>query len=192
MKTTILGGALFLVPLVFVVLILSKAFEISMLLAAPIERLIPLNRVAGVALADLLAILLIIFVCYLAGLAAHFGPIAARVKRVEDLLIDILPGYVIAKGVVGGVTKNDTAKSVLHPVMVSFDDYDQIAFEIERFDNKAVVFLPGAPSAWSGASVVVDLARVKKLDLPPHKVVSLLRVMGRGTSEVKLPLESAG
>ena len=34
--------------------------------------------------------------------------------------------------------------------------------------------------------MIVDEARVQKLDLPPHKIVSLLRVMGRGTSELDL------
>lgn len=186
MKTTIMGGILFLVPVVFIALILGKAFELSMLVAGPLDNLIPEETIAGIALANIIAIVLILVVCFVAGLAAHYGPIAERVKRVEDMLIDILPGYVVAKGVVGGVTKNDKAESVLRPVLVRFDDYEQLAFEVERFDDKVVVFLPGAPSAWSGVSLVVDAERVSHVNLPPHKVVSLLRVLGRGTSEAEL------
>ena len=184
MKTTIMGGVLFLVPVVFVAVILGKAFELSMMVAKPLDSLVAEETIRGVAIANIIAILLILVVCFLAGLAAKFGPIAIRVKRVEDMLIDILPGYVVAKGVVGGVAKQDAAMSVLKPVLCRFDDYSQLAFEIERFDDKVVVFLPGAPSAWSGASVLVDVERVQTLNLPPHKIVSLLRVMGRGTSEL--------
>ena len=68
MKTTILGGALFLVPLAFVAIVLGKAFEVSMLLAAPLDGLIPLERVAGIALANIIAIVLILAICFAAGL----------------------------------------------------------------------------------------------------------------------------
>lgn len=187
MKTTILGGALFLVPLAFVAIVLGKAFEVSMLLAAPLDGLIPLERVAGIALANIIAIVLILAICFAAGLAARSGMFAKRVSRLDSILIDVIPGYAVAKGMVAGIAGKDDAMSVLRPVHVRFDDYDQIAFEVERLDDRVTIFLPGSPSAWSGSSVMVDAARVTPLDLPPHQIVSLLRVMGRGMSNVDLP-----
>ncbi|MGR3662632.1 MAG: hypothetical protein ACU0CA_15840 [Paracoccaceae bacterium] len=181
MRTTILGGVLFLVPLVFITLILGRGFEITRMVAKPFYKFLPLDHIGGIAIINILAIILLFLVCYLAGLAATHGAIAKRVKKAEDLLINIIPGYAVTKGVLGGATKNDDAMSVLRPVFVKFDDYEQLAFEIERTEDKVVIFLPGAPSAWSGTSVIVDVARVTALDLPPHKIVGLLRVMGRGT-----------
>ena len=187
MKTTILGGALFLVPLAFIAIVLGKAFEVSMLLAGPLDGLIPLDSVAGIAMANIIAIILILAICFAAGLAAKSDMFSKRVGRVDDILIDIIPGYAVAKGTVAGIAKKDDAVSVLSPVLVQFDDYEQIAFEVERMGDRSVIFLPGSPSAWSGASVIVDADRVTTLDLPPHQAVSLLRVMGRGTSKIELP-----
>jgi uncharacterized membrane protein len=186
-KTTILGGVLFLVPLAFIAIVLGKAFEVSKVVARPLDGLIPLEHVGGVALANIIAIILILVVCFAAGLAARAEFFSKRVGRLDNILIDLMPGYAVAKGVVGGVAGTDDAASVLIPVLVRFDDYDQIAFEVERMADRSVVFLPGSPSAWSGASIIVDVARVTKLDLPPHQAVSLLRVMGRGTSKLDLP-----
>jgi len=186
-KTTILGGALFLVPLAFIAIVLGKAFEVSMLLATPLDGMIPLDSVAGIAMANIIAIILILAICFAAGLAARSSMFSKRVGRVDDILIDIMPGYAVAKGIVSGVVRKEDATSVLDPVLVQFDDYEQVAFEVERMGDRSVIFLPGSPSAWSGASVIVDAARVTPLDLPPHQAVSLLRVMGRGMSKIELP-----
>lgn len=187
MKTTILGGAIFLVPLAFLAVVLTKAYEVSMLLARPLDGLIPVESVGGIALANIIAIVLILAICFAAGLVAKSEAVSKRVGRLDSILIEIIPGYAVAKGIVGGVAKKDDAASVLRPVLVQFDDYEQIAFEVERMGDRCVIFLPGSPSAWSGASVIVDAARVTALDLPPHQVASLLRVMGRGMSKVSLP-----
>jgi len=186
MKTTILGGALFLVPLAFLAIVLGKAFELSMLVAAPLDGMIPLERFAGIALANIIALVLILAVCFAAGLAARSGMFSRRVDRLDSVLIDVMPGYAVAKGVVAGVAGENDAMSVLSPVLVRFDDHEQISFEVERLEDRVIVFLPGSPSAWSGATVMVNTDRVTPLDLPPHQVVSLLRVLGRGSSSVDL------
>ena len=87
---------------------------------------------------------------------------------------------------IGGVADEEDAVSVLRPVLVRFDDYEQMAFEVERLEDRSVIFLPGSPSAWSGTSLIVDADRVTNLNLPPHQVVSLLRVMGRGSAKLSL------
>ncbi len=187
MKTTILGGVIFLIPLAFVVIVLTKAFEVSMLLAKPIERLVPIEHLAGIALLDIIAIILLLVICFVAGLVAKSAAVAKRVNRLDGILINIIPGYAVAKGIVSGAANKDGTTPDLSPVLVRFDDYEQIAFEIERMGDRCVVFLPGSPSAWSGASVIVDTARVTALDLPPHQAVKLLRLMGRGMSKIELP-----
>ena len=181
MKTTLLGGILFLVPVAFVAVILGKIFDISMVVAAPVDRLVPLTSIAGVATANIIAIILILIVCFLAGLLAQRSFFSHRMGKLDNFLIDLIPGYAVAKGIVSGVANKDDAMTILRPVLVKFDDYDQIAFEVERDSNNAVIFLPGSPSAWSGASVVVKISRVTPLNVPPHQAVSLLRVMGRGS-----------
>lgn len=186
MKSIILRGALFLIPIIFLFMILTKAFEISTMLARPAGKIFPLDHVAGILLVDVLAVVLIVLACLLAGLIAKRGRLFGHMSRLDDFLIDILPGYAVTKGIIGGVADEKNAVSVLRPVLVRFDDYEQMAFEVERLEDRSVIFLPGSPSAWSGSSLIVDADRVTDLNLPPHQVVSLLRVMGRGSAKLSL------
>ncbi|ABG30322.1 hypothetical protein CEP88_13285 [Roseobacter denitrificans] len=181
MKTTILGGILFLAPLAVLAILLGKVYQIGLLVAAPVDRLIPVTQIGGLALVNILAIVMILLVCYLAGLVARSQFMQARVRRIDDLLIDVLPTYAVFKGMLGSMSGSKDVATLMKPVVAKFDDYDQIAFEMERDETQAVLFIPGAPSAWSGTTVVVTLDRVQPLDLPTHQAVKLMRVMGRGT-----------
>ena len=181
MKTTILGGVLFLVPIAVIAVILGKVFQISMMIVEPLDRIIPIDSFAGIAFVNVLAIVLILLVCFLGGLLARYGWLAERIGKVDGLLIDLMPGYAVAKGVIGSVAKEDDITALLKAVVVRFDDYDQIAFEIERDATKAVIFLPGSPSTWTGATVVVDLDRVTEMNMPTHKTMKLMRLLGRGS-----------
>lgn len=184
MKTTILGGLLFLAPLVVIAIILGKAYEISLAIASPVDRFFPVERLAGVALVNIIAVVLILLFCFLAGLVARSQLVRKRVEKIDGLLIDVIPTYAVLKGMLRSMAQPEEAAGQLTPVLARFDDYEQIAFEIERDDTRAVLFLPGAPSAWSGTTVIVELSRVKRLDLPTHKAVQTLRKMGRGSIAV--------
>jgi len=78
MKATILGGLLFLVPLAFLAIVLGKAFQISMVIAKPIDAVMPIQSLARIAFINIVAVLLIVLVCFLASLAARYGWLGSR------------------------------------------------------------------------------------------------------------------
>lgn len=182
-KTTLIGGVLFLVPVVFLVIILGKAFQLTMSLAEPMDHLLPEGSIGGFALLNFIAILAIALLCFLAGLLAQTAFLSRHVAKLDSVLIEAIPGYSFAKGMVGGMADAEGAVDALRPVLVQLDDSAQIAFEIDRHETTVVVFLPGSPSPWSGATISVTADRVTALDLPPHQVISLIRVLGRGSAK---------
>ena len=186
-RTTIVGGALFLLPLVIATYFLSKAFEIGMLVARPIDQFIPIERFAGVALVNILAVILILLVCYLAGLAAKVALVKSKVGGLDEVLANNVPLYAIIKTIISSIAKAEDEAGTLHPVIVRFDDYSQIAFEVERQDEQVVIYLPGAPSPWSGSTLLVEASRVSPLDIPATQAVKLLRALGRGSAKLAQP-----
>jgi uncharacterized membrane protein len=190
MKTTILGGVLFLAPLAVLSILLGKVFQLSLMIVKPMESLIPVERFIGVAIIDLVAIAFIVLVCFLAGLIAEWAMTGRTMQRLDGILVDFLPPYAIFKTVVGSASLREDMSSQMKPVLVHFDDYDQVAFELERDDKRSVLFLPGAPSAWSGGTVVVDTERVQYLNLPTHQAIKLMRTFGRGTLGARSALET--
>lgn len=183
-KTTLIGGVLFLVPVVFLIIVLTKAFQLSMKLTEPMKEFMPITSFGGYALMDLVAILMIVLVCFLAGLLARTAILSQQVDRLDSMLIEVVPGYSFAKGMVGGMADAESAVAALKPVVVQMDDMAQIAFETDRYETTVVVYLPGAPSPWSGSTITVTSDRVEALDLPPHQVISLIRVLGRGSAQL--------
>ena len=70
LKTTVIGGVIFLIPLIIIVAILGKAFQIMMRVAEPLSALVPIDSVVDIAVVNLIAVALIILACFVAGLAA--------------------------------------------------------------------------------------------------------------------------
>lgn len=182
-KTTILGGAVFLVPIVIVIVVLSKAYGIMMQVAEPMSDLIPIDAVGGIALANVVALLAIVLACFLFGLMAKSVP-AKTIYGILDSKLASIPGYTFAKSFADSVARTETESKSFVPVIARFDDTAQISFEIERTpEGVVVVYLPGAPNPWSGTVVYLEQSRVEKLDMSVSDAISSIQSLGRGSAK---------
>jgi uncharacterized membrane protein len=182
-KTTILGGLIFLVPLVIVTVVLAKAHEVMSKVAKPFSALIPLDTVGGVAVANLLAILAILLCCLIAGMVAKGDAAKRLLKSIEEKLL-VIPAYSFVKGVTDSLINSEEAAEAFIPVIVKFDDNAQIAFEIERTEKgNVVIYLPGSPNPWSGSVGYFEEDRVERLNMSVPDAINNIRHLGRGSAE---------
>jgi uncharacterized membrane protein len=79
--TTVIGGFIFLVPVVVLAVVVVKAMDFMMVVAQPMAGWLPIDTISGVALANVLAILALIVVCFLAGLLARQALASAFVAK---------------------------------------------------------------------------------------------------------------
>lgn len=191
LRTTLIGGLIFLVPVIFVLFVLSQAYQYSLILARLISRVIQLETIAGVVLAEILAILLILGLCFVAGLIAKLAYLRRNVDRLDGVLLDLIPGYAIVKSTLHGVAQGESGLATLKPVLVRLDDFEQIAFEVERSETRVTVFLPGAPSTWAGTVGQFEPERVRPINLPLHQVIKVQRLLGRGSAAALATMETA-
>lgn len=183
-KTTIIGGLIFLVPIIIVVAILGKAFELMILVAKPLSAWIPLDSIGGVALANILAVLAILLCCLIAGFVAKGTAAKRLLNSVESKLLVAIPGYSFVKGMTDSLKSSEEAAKSFVPVVAQFDDNAQIGFEIERTERgNVVVFLPGSPDPWSGSVVYVNADRVERLDMTVPDAINNIRHLGRGSAK---------
>jgi len=181
-KVTLIGGVIFLIPLAFLATILAKAHQIMLVVAEPVDDLIPAETVAGVALVRLLAWLAIPVACFFAGLAAQSQLGRSFGRAIDDRLLIVVPGYSALKGRVTGNIGSDADEIKLAPIVAKLDDTSQIAFEVERLDDgNVVVFMPGAPDPWAGSVVILTADRVVPLALDHRSAAATLKALGRGT-----------
>ncbi len=182
-KTTILGGVIFLIPFVVVIAVLGKAHQIMMLVAEPMSDWIPIEEVGGIALANVLALVAIVMSCFLFGLMAKSVP-AKKIYRTVDATLASVPGYAFVKGFADSISRSEEHAKSFIPVIARFDDSAQISFEIERTpEGTVVVYLPGAPNPWSGTVVHLEQSRVEKLDMSVADAVKSIQSLGRGSAK---------
>jgi len=71
--TTIIGSVIFLIPAVVLAVVIIKAFGFMMIIAESMADLLPVDSIGGMAPANLIALLAVVLVCFLAGLPAQCG-----------------------------------------------------------------------------------------------------------------------
>jgi uncharacterized membrane protein len=180
--TTLVGGVVFLLPLVVVITVFGQGVAMAARMAAPLISMLPQGNVGGVALATLAAVLLVLLLCYGAGIAARAALGRSLSERFESQLQTVYPRYAVIKAMSQGL-EGALGRQVLKPVLASFDDHQLIAFDMERLDDgRAVLYLPGAPDAWSGSVLVVSAERIEPLDIDSAQLAKSMQRLGLGTA----------
>jgi uncharacterized membrane protein len=90
LRITVLGGVLFLTPIVVLAFILGKAFDLARRGLKPMATIIPDRFVSGVTMEAILAIVLIAILCFLAGLFARTRPAQRIMAELESSVLSCL------------------------------------------------------------------------------------------------------
>ena len=183
-RTTVLGGVLFLLPVVVIFVILRQAVALIRPAMAPLVRRFPERPIAGVSIATLAAVAALVVICFLAGLIARSG-LARRVTGLlEWTLLAQLPGYMLVKSFFTGAAQFGDAEGV-STVLARIEDAWQLAFLVETHDDgMRTVFVPGAPSPTSGSVYYLNADRVRPVDIPIQQAVGTIRRLGAGSQDL--------
>ena len=183
LKTTVIGGLVFLVPLVVLGLIIIKAIGFMLVIAEPMARFLPVDSIGGIALINVVALLIVLLICFLAGLVARSERAQKLVNAAEDKILQRIPGYTMIKGVKTALKPDDDTD--LRPVLVSFSSSARLGLEVERVgENRSVVYFPESPNAWSGIVKIVPVDRVRYVDIPVMSVIEHAEQLGHGTGKL--------
>src|SRR5687768_6293525 len=180
-KTTVVGGLLFLVPFILLFVVVEKAFVIAHRVIAPVAHHFPAEPVAGVSVASLAALLLVLVASFGAGLAARTAAGRDIAAWIERTVLTRLPGYVLLKGMVDDLGQFDALHASVRTeaVFVRIEDAWQIGFLTDRLaSGELAVFVPGAPSPMSGSLYFLTPDRVRPSGLTVHDATALLRRIG--------------
>jgi uncharacterized membrane protein len=183
-KSTVVGGIFVLVPLVLLCIVLGQAATFAYHIIHPVIELMPVKSAATVSIAFAIAILAIVLVCFLAGLLARTAVSRWFVGSLEQVILTFVPGYGLMKSMGQGWV-GISGEEPHQPVMVRFDDADQIGFVMDTLaTGQLAVFLPDVPTPWSGTLVFVGAERVTPLPLTTKEAIECLRRLGSNTGKL--------
>jgi uncharacterized membrane protein len=176
-KTALIGGALVVLPLYLAVLLLLKGMQAVAGLVRPIAGLLPQWMPAE----NILALLLVLVVCFVVGLAVRTQAGRAIRSRMEVSVFGKIPGYTMIRGLTQRIA-GDTSENVWKTALVEIEDALVPAFIIEEFDDgRFTVFVPSVPTPFAGAVYILSAARVHPIDVPFAQALQSISKWGSGS-----------
>ncbi len=184
-KTTAIGGLIFLLPLGVIGWLLSYVFNIVMAIYKPLKEHLPFEGTLSLALLFLAAIGVLLGLCFICGLATRRAIARKFSQTIEKQLVTFFPKYAIYKDMVAGNIGGDAVTPSLKPVTVRFDDYLRIGFESGRTaQGLVIVYLPGSPDPWIGSVALVADDRVAALDVNFNETAGICERLGRDSAHM--------
>jgi uncharacterized membrane protein len=191
-QTTLLGGALFLVPIVVLIFLVGKILDLAHKVADPVAEQIPLGSVMGVKMPVLVSIIVVVMVCFVAGIISRGVLMKKFIETLENWVLSNIPGYQLLKS---------TSESMLGledeqghtPVFVRFDDEWQIGLKVDELENGLVaVFIPDAPVPRAGTLLFLPADRVIPTDVQLTDALKCVKDFGGGSKELFRNVQGGG
>jgi uncharacterized membrane protein len=178
--SSVVGGALIVVPVYLSLLLLLRAMQAVGVLVRPLARLIPSEFPAE----PVLSLLFVLLGCFLIGVAVRTPAGRAVREWVEKSLFERIPTYGLFRSLaqqLGGRPE----ERIWKPALVEIEEALVPAFVIEELDDgRFTVFVPAAPTPLSGSIYVLTPERVHPVDVPFTHAIQTLARWGCGSKEL--------
>ena len=183
LKATILGGLLFLMPLVVVLVVMGQAMRLAGKVAQPLSALLPVSAEYRVGVVSLLAVLGLVAVSLGAGLLARTMAGKRLTHWFENSWLAGIPQYQLLKSMAQGLAQIENDEAV-RAVLVSIEGGWQIGYSLETLENGLiVVLLPQAPTPLSGNLMYMPADRVHPLGITMVQAMAIVKRVGVGSRE---------
>lgn len=186
-KTTVVGGAIFLLPFAAVFLIIVKAGKMAIDSAMPLAERLPISKGEAVLGVYVVGSFLLVLVAFTAGLIVRSFKIEKDAASfLEDKVLNKLPPYVALRKYTDRLAGLEArTKEDLKPVLLRMNNGWQVGFLANSFnDGQAVVFMPGAPDPSSGVVQIVSADLITPLNISYRDALACLEESGRGVSKL--------
>jgi uncharacterized membrane protein len=179
-KTTLIGGVLIVLPIYLSILMVAKTLSIIVALLAPVTATIP----AGAQFRQLIAVLIVLAVCFVAGIVVRTGAGLRAKSALERSVLEKIPGYELVRGLTARVS-GDEREGAFRPALVEIEDALSPGFIIEELDDgRYTVLVPSVPTPAAGALFILPRERVHPVDVPFTQAVKVISKWGAGAGEL--------
>ena len=179
-KTVLIGGLLVLFPLFACLYLLARIAWALTDFIKPLVGFLPESRFIGVAIADVASILILLLLCFVAGLIVRTSA-GSSLGRQLTRFFNRIPGYRMFGRIARIMFDVEDTRGT--PVVVHQGNTKQIGFLMEEHStDELTVFFPDAPNPFSGSIVIVRADAVERLEVPRSEVTQVIASFGAGTS----------
>jgi uncharacterized membrane protein len=182
---SLLAGFLIVAPIYLAALVLLKALKSLMGLVQPIAKMLP----AWLPAEQIVALLLILILCFLTGVAIRTRLGHAIWEQVEKALFQRIPGYALFRSLAQRMA-GESEETAWKPALAEIEDALVPAFIIEELaDGRFTVFVPSVPTPFAGAIYILSPDRVHPVDVPFTQAVKVISRWGSGSKDLVAAME---
>jgi len=175
-KTTLIGGLLVVLPIYLSILLLAKTLLAIVALLSPVTAAIP----AGAQFRQVIAILIVLAVCFVAGIAVRTGPGLRAKNALERSVLERIPGYALVRGLTERIS-GDEGEGAFRPALAEVEGGLAPAFIIEELDDgRYTVLVPSVPTPAAGSLLILARELVHPVDVPFTQAVKVISKWGTG------------
>ncbi|MGA8172335.1 MAG: hypothetical protein WB816_16095 [Methylocystis sp.] len=180
-KTTLIGGLVFLLPIAATIVVVMKFSEVAVKAVAPIAKRLPFAESEAIIIVYASATLLCLLLAFVAGLIARSLPTHINISpMIEKHITKFFPPYALLRKYtdrLAGIETNENLK----PALVLVNNVWQLGFVVDTFGNDYVtVFMPSAPDPSSGVVQIIGIGNISPLDVSRQDALACLKRSGRG------------
>ncbi len=167
-------------PLALTALLMAKGLGAVAAILRPIADELP----SSLPLPEIMALLLIVGICFLAGMVVQTSWGRWFKEALDRRLLDRIPGYSMVRGLAGRITGQE-AGSTFAPALIEIEDALVPGFVVEEHaDGSYTVFVPSVPTPAAGTIYILARERVHLVDVPFTKAVSVVSNWGAGSRDL--------
>ena len=184
-KTTLIGGLVIVLPVWVTVLLLLKAIKGAMAMLHPIAALLPQSVVHE----DLVALGLLVAICFVVGLVIRTGPGHRLRLWLARHFLERIPGFSLLRSMARQLAGDVTEQS-FQPALAEIEDALVPAFIVEKHpDGQLTVFVSSSPTPMAGAIYILPPERVHPVDVPLHKAMVCISKWGTGAMAMRAAMK---
>ena len=186
-KTTLIGGVLVVLPIYVSALLLVKTLSGIVALLSPVNAQLS----ADAQFRRIIAFLIVVLVCFVAGLIVRTGTGLRAKNAFERMLLDKIPGYTLLRGLAGRLA-GENKSEMFTVALAEIEEALVPAFIVEELDDgRYVIFVPSVPTPAAGAIYIIARERVHLVDVSFTKAVSVISKWGAGAGDLIKALRPA-
>ena len=185
MKTTVIGGLVVIVPLSLIVIIFGDLYTTVIGIAQPIAKYLPFNEFLNTVTVTSLAVIGILFICFLTGLIVRTSWGVAGKDWFERRVLNRIPMYSTIKNLTHRFAGMEGTQFMPAEIDLHNTGCAVLGAIVEELkDGRLAVFVPLTPAATMGQIYLVPDNRVKRLDASLGATLNSITEWGIGTRKL--------
>jgi uncharacterized membrane protein len=174
-------------PVLVIMAVIGKFWNDLLKMGAKVSKIIPLQTVIGPSADAVLAFILFLLICIIAGFLIRISFLKKFSEKIDEKVGQIIPGYNQVKSQTHkqlGIGKKEDP--VYTACLIKVQDLWQPGYIIEdNQDGTHTVFVPQAPTYANGQVYVVQKDQLKRLQIDSKTLNNKLKQLGKGIKGIQ-------